>query len=63
MRKSDIPIQTQSYYTVAIIIFGNKYRNKHNINHSQAIHIRKAEIDMNITHKIVYQSSGQKDPQ
>ena len=44
-------------------IFGNKYRNKHNINHSQTIHITKAEIDMNITHKGVYQSSGQKDPQ
>ena len=34
-RKSDIPTQTQSYYTVAIMVFGNKYRNKHNINQSQ----------------------------
>ena len=59
-RKSDIPIQTQSYYTVAIKVFGNKYRNKHNINQSQTIYITKAEIDMNITHESVYQSSGQK---
>ena len=43
--------------------FGNKYRNKHNINQSQTIHITKAEIDMNITHESVHQSSGQKDPQ
>ncbi len=40
----------------------NKYRNKHNINQSQTIHITKAEIDMNITHESVHQSSGQKDP-
>ena len=40
-------------------IFGNKYRNKHNINQSQIIHITKAEIDMNITHESVHQSSGQ----
>ena len=39
-------------------IFGNKYRNKHNINQSQTIHITKAEIDMNITQGSVYQSSG-----
>ena len=38
---------------------GNKYRNKHNINQSQTIHITKAEIDMNITHESVHQSSGQ----
>ena len=43
--------------------FGNKYRNKHNTNQSQTIHITKAEIDMNTTHKSVYQSSGQKEPQ
>ena len=62
--KSDIPTQTQSYYyTVAIKVFGNKYRNKHNINQSHIIHITKAEIDMNITHERVHQSSGQKDPQ
>ena len=48
-RKSDIPTQTQSYYTVAIKVFGNKYRNKHNTNQSQTIHITKAEIDMNNT--------------
>ena len=59
-RKSDIPTQTQSYYTVAIKVFGNKYRNKHNTNQSQTIHITKAEIDMNITHESVYQSSGLK---
>ena len=47
-RKSDIPTQTQSYYTVAIKVFGNKYRNKHNTNQSQTIHITKAEEDMNI---------------
>ena len=58
-----MPTQTQSYYTVAIKVFGNKYRNKHNINQSQTIHITKAEIDMNITHENVHQSSGQKDPQ
>ena len=40
-------------------IFGNKYRNKRNINQSQTIHITKAEIDMNITHKSVHQSSDQ----
>ena len=39
--------------------FGNKYRNKHNINQSQTIHITKAEIDMNITRESVHQSSGQ----
>ena len=39
--------------------FGNKYRNKHNTNQSQTIHITKAEIDMNITHESVHQSSGQ----
>ena len=40
-------------------IFGKKYRNKHNINQSQTIHITKAEIDMNMTHGSVHQSSGQ----
>ena len=58
-RESDIPTQTQSYYTVAIKVFGNKYRNKHNINQSQIIHITKVEIDMIITHESVHQSSGQ----
>ena len=33
---------------VAIIIFGNKYRNKHNTNQSQIIHITKAEEDIYI---------------
>ena len=41
-------------------IFGNKYRNKHNIIQSQTIHITKAEIDMNITLGSVHQSSGLK---
>ena len=41
-------------------IFRNEYRNKHNINQSQIIHITKAEIDMNITHESVHQSSGLK---
>ena len=38
----------------------NKYRNKHNTNQSQTIHITKAEIDMNITLGSVHQSSGLK---